>query len=317
MSSVPSIAPASALREKMHFVLSTAEKIILGKRNQVQLSLCALLADGHILIEDVPGVGKTTLVKFIVKATGLQSNRIQFTNDLLPADIIGTSIFDSATANFRFHKGPLFAEVVIADELNRATPKTQSACLQAMEERMVSVDGFNHPLPKPFFMIATQNPKEQAGTYDLPESQLDRFIMRIEMGYPDRDSERQLLKGLGRAFLIDQLEPLLTASEILAAQALVTKIFVSEPVLDYVQDILDYSRSQSSDHWGLSPRAGLALIRAAQAWAFLEGRDMVMPDDVQAVGVAVMGHRLNRSDELDSHRGIRLAEEILKSVNIE
>lgn len=317
MSSLQSSQKLAPLRHRFHEVLEAASEIILGKRQQVQLSVCALLADGHILVEDVPGVGKTTLVKFLVKAMGLQNSRIQFTNDLLPADIIGTSIYDTAKGKFHFHQGPLFSQVVVADELNRATPKTQSACLQAMEERSVSVDGVTYRLPQPFFLIATQNPREQAGTYDLPESQLDRFLMRLEMGYPDRESERALLKGQNRMVLLEELKPVVSVEEILQAQKQVTQIFVSDAVYDYVQDILDFSRSQSADHWGLSPRAGLALIRAAQAWAYLEGRDMVLPDDVQAVGVAVMGHRLNRADELDSQRGVRLAQDILNQVSVD
>lgn len=298
-------------------ILEQAEQVILGKRKQVQLALCAFLADGHILVEDVPGVGKTTLVKFLVKITGLQSHRIQFTNDMLPADIIGTSIFDASQGEFRFHKGPLFSQIVVADELNRATPKTQSACLQAMEEGSVSIDGKTYDLGRPFFLIATQNPREQAGTYDLPESQLDRFLMRLEMGYPDRQSERVLLQGQSRSLMLDQITPLINMHEILESQKRVQAVFVSEAVLDYVQDILDKSRSQSVDQWGLSPRAGLALLRAAKAWAFLEGRDMVLPDDVQAVGIAVMGHRLNRSDERDSKQGLRMAEEILSTLAVD
>ncbi|MCB0411570.1 MAG: MoxR family ATPase [Bdellovibrionales bacterium] len=301
---------------KIQEVLTASEKIILGKSKQVKLALCALLADGHLLVEDVPGVGKTTLVQFLVQATGLKSLRIQFTNDLLPADILGTSVFDSRTSSFSFHTGPIFTQIVIADELNRATPKTQSATLQAMEERMVSVDGKTYPLPKPFFLVATQNPREQAGTYGLPESQLDRFLLRIEMGYPDRNSERDLLRGESRAVLVSNMSPILDAETILTAQDEVSRVFVSEPILDYVQDLLDYSRNQGGELWGLSPRAGLALLKAARAWAYLEGRNMVLPDDVQSVGVAVMGHRLNRSEEFDSKRGHRLAEKILSEVPV-
>ncbi len=297
--------------------LRVANEVILGKSTQVELAFCCLLARGHLLIEDVPGVGKTTLVKFLSRGLSLQESRIQFTNDLLPADIIGTSIFDESKGTFSFHKGPIFGEIIIADELNRATPKTQSACLQAMEERQVSVDGKTYPLPVPFFMVATQNPREQAGTYALPESQLDRFLMRIEMGYPDRASEKALLKGQTRSALLNDLKHVMKPSDVIRFQDMVQEIFVSDQIVDYIQDILDQSRSAVIEHYGLSPRCGLSLIQAAKAWAFMHGRDMVLPEDVQAVAVAVMGHRLNRVDDLDSSRGVKIASEIIANVRVD
>ena len=297
--------------------LKLSETVILGKTEQVQLAFCCLLARGHLLIEDVPGVGKTTLVKFLSRALNLQESRIQFTNDLLPADIIGTSIYEADKGSFSFHKGPIFGEIIIADELNRATPKTQSACLQAMEERYVSVDGGSYPLPEPFFVVATQNPREQAGTYPLPESQLDRFLMRIEMGYPDRNAEKSLLKGEKRSDLISNIQPVMNGQDLIQFQKQVEEVFVSDQVIDYVQDILDQSRSSAVEHYGLSPRCGLSLIQSSRAWAFMHGRDMVLPEDIQAVAVAVMGHRLNRGDDLDSTRGVKVAKEIIGNVRID
>lgn len=297
--------------------LKLSETIILGKSEQVQLAFCCLLAKGHLLIEDVPGVGKTTLVKFLARALSLKESRIQFTNDLLPADIIGTSIYNPEDGKFSFHKGPIFGEIIIADELNRATPKTQSACLQAMEERYVSVDGGSYPLPNPFFVVGTQNPREQAGTYPLPESQLDRFLMRIEMGYPDRAAERVLLTGDKRSDMISHVKPVMNGKDLLDFQQLADDVFVSDKVVDYVQDILDQSRSAAVDHYGLSPRCGLSLIQAAKAWAFMHGRDMVLPEDIQTVAVPVMGHRLNRGDDLDSTRGVKVAKEIISNVRID
>ncbi len=305
------------LNETLNRLFSEMDHIILGKNHQLKLVLVALLSEGHILIEDIPGVGKTTLVKLMAQALGLRTRRIQFTNDLLPSDILGTSIFDSSSKTFRFHPGPIFSEIVIADELNRATPKTQSACLQAMEERKVSIDGVTHELPKPFFLVATQNPREQIGTYSLPESQLDRFLMRIEIGFPDRKSENELLKGESRADLLDRLEPILNTTQLLDLQQQAKKIHVSDNLVRYVQDILDYSRSQSDRHYGLSPRAGLAIIAASRSWAFLDGRHMVLPEDVQAIGPSVIGHRLNRSEDSNFKSGLEFAREIFEKVSVD
>lgn len=316
LSSLKAKTQSSKAREIDDFI-ALANEVILGKATQVELAFCCLLAKGHLLIEDVPGVGKTTLVKFLSRSLSLKESRIQFTNDLLPADIIGTSIFEEGKSSFSFHKGPIFGEIIIADELNRATPKTQSACLQAMEERQVTVDGQTYQLPNPFFVVATQNPREQAGTYPLPESQLDRFLMRIEMGYPDRESEKALLKGLSRSTLIENLKAVMTPQDVIRFQSLVQQVAVSDRIIDYVQDILDQSRGALVEHYGLSPRCGLALIGASKAWAFMQGRSMVLPEDIQAVGVSVMGHRLNRGDDLDSSRGVNIAKEILAHVRVD
>ncbi len=294
-----------------------AQKIILGKEHQLRLALCALLAEGHVLIEDVPGVGKTTLVKTLAKLLGLKDSRIQFTNDLLPADILGTSVFDAIGSKFSFHPGPIFGQIVIGDELNRATPKTQSALLQAMEEQRVTIDGITHTLPKPFFVVATQNPSEQTGVYPLPESQLDRFLMRIDIGYPDRQAERELLKGEKREQLLHQATAVMSPEDLLRLQGLVMRVLAAEPIVNYVQDLLDYSRARPQEMQGLSPRSGLALIRAAKSWAFLQGRNLVLPEDVQAIAPSVMSHRLNRRDMSSSLSGEQLARQILANVDVE
>ncbi len=294
-----------------------AESVILGKTHQLRLALCALLADGHVLIEDLPGVGKTTLVKTFAALLGLRPTRIQFTNDLLPADIVGTSVFDAKSQRFVFHPGPIFGQIVIADELNRATPKTQSALLQAMEERRVTVDGITHELPKPFFVVATQNPSEQMGTYPLPESQLDRFLLRIEMGFPNRQAETELLKGERREVLLNSLAAALNPEQLQEWQAQVGKVHVSGNLVRYLQDLLDYTRSRPHEMQGLSPRAGLAWLRAARAWAFLQQRQIVLPDDIQAVGPAVMAHRLRPGQKGGSQRGNELASQVLSSVPVE
>jgi MoxR-like ATPase len=237
-------------------------------------------------------VGKTTLAHVLAKVLGLQFKRIQFTADLLPADILGVSIYQPEGKNFVFHPGPLFAQLVLADEINRATPKTQSALLEAMEEHQVTADGLTHKLPEPFFVIATQNPHHLIGTFPLPESQLDRFLMRIEMGYPDRAAERALLKGRDRRELVESLQPVISADKLASLQQLATRVHVAEPLLDYVQNLLDATRRAGEFAEGLSPRAGLSLLAAARAWAMLHGRDMVLPEDVQMVAPCVIAHRL-------------------------
>jgi len=276
-------------------LLDTANTVILGKRHQLKLAVCCLLARGHLLIEDIPGVGKTTLAHTLANLLGLQYQRIQFTSDLLPADIIGSSIFDGKTHNFRFQPGPIFHQMILADEINRSTPKAQSALLEAMEEHQVTVEGETRPLPEPFFVIATQNPLTQIGTFALPESQLDRFLMRIELGYPDSHSERALLKGEERHLLLEKLPACLRAGELRAIQSEVKQIFVSEALLDYLQALIRFTRESAHYANGLSPRAGLALLNAARSWAFLDHRDAVLPEDVQAVLPAVVGHRLHLS----------------------
>jgi MoxR-like ATPase len=280
-------------------LLYSANEIILGKPYKIRLALCCLLARGHLLIEDIPGVGKTTLAHTLAKLLGLNYQRIQFTSDILPADILGTSVFDAKNHEFKFHPGPIFNQMVLADEINRATPKAQSALLEAMEEQHVTVEGTTYPLPNPFFVIATQNPSHQIGTFPLPESQLDRFLMRIELGYPDHEAERQLLKGQNRHKLIESLEVKLPSELLLSMQQSVTEVYVSNALLDYCQAIISFTRTSPDYHYGLSPRAGLALLNAAKAWAFMDRRDAVLPEDIQAILAAVAGHRL-RSGNNDS-----------------
>lgn len=266
--------------------------VVLGKERQIQLSLCCLLADGHLLLEDLPGMGKTTLSHALAQVLGLQYRRVQFTSDLLPADILGASIFDRDSNAFQFLPGPIFTQVLLADEINRSTPKTQSALLEAMEERQVTIEGKTRPLPQPFFVIATQNPLEQLGTWPLPESQLDRFLMRISLGYPERAAERLLLAGNGRRQLALKLPALLTARQLALLQQTAAAIHVAEPLLDYVQDLVAATRSGQWFDQGLSPRAGIALLRAARAHALIAGRNYVAPDDVRAVLVPCAAHRL-------------------------
>lgn len=304
------------MKETVDKITSQINQVILGKEREVRLVFTCLLAKGHLLIEDIPGVGKTTLAQALARTLGLSYNRVQFTSDLLPADIIGTSIFDRNTQDFRFHKGPLFQQMVLADELNRATPRTQSALLEAMEERQVSVDGVTHPLPNPFFVIATQNQRYHVGTFPIPESQLDRFLMRIHLGYPNSNAERQLLVGEYRGDILKRLEPVITIETLLEMQVQVPKVHISDAILDYIQDIIAHSRSGSHHYLGLSPRAGIALVRASQAWALTEGRDMVIPEDVQAVSGNVLEHRLDPEGSKVKHKGNPAAEQLIKMIAI-
>jgi MoxR-like ATPase len=291
-------------------------RIILGKEHQIRLGLACLLARGHLLIEDIPGVGKTTLAHALAQAIGLSYQRIQFTSDLLPADIIGVSIFDRNTSTFRFHKGPIFSQLVLADEVNRATPKAQSALLEAMEEQQVTADGQTYPLAAPFFVIATQNPSYQIGTYPLPESQLDRFLMRIELGFPDPVLERQLLLGQDRRDLLAQCSATITPQQLLILQNAVPRVHVSEALLDYVQAIVRYTRETPAFESGLSPRAAIGLLRAAQAWALIQDHTGVIPEDLQAVLPAVVGHRLKLKDDSTSRAPSETGRLVLEAVAV-
>lgn len=283
--------------EGLHQVVEQVSGIILGKETQIRLTLTCLLARGHLLIEDLPGVGKTTLAHALANSLGLRFQRIQFTSDLLPADIIGVSIFDRQAETFKFHPGPIFASMILADEVNRATPKAQSALLEAMEEHQVTTEGETRELPEPFFVIATQNPSYQVGTFPLPESQLDRFLMCLRLGYPDMRAERSLLEGRDRRDMMTELKRCLTADELLALQQSVRAVFAAPALYDYLQAIIAHTRQSPEFVTGLSPRAGLNLLHAARAWALLDGRTHVLPEDVQAVLPSVVGHRLQASGQ--------------------
>ncbi|MDO8413607.1 MAG: AAA family ATPase [Gallionellaceae bacterium] len=299
----------------LHNVIHQAEQIILGKSHQIRLALACLLARGHLLIEDIPGVGKTTLAHVLARSLGLQFQRIQFTSDMLPADILGVSVFQRGSNDFKFHPGPIFAQMILADEVNRATPKTQSALLEAMEEQQVTIEGITRSLPTPFFVIATQNPVHQVGTFPLPESQLDRFLLCIQLGYPDAQAERNLLAGVERREMVTKLMPQMEAAELLSLQQQTREVFVSPALLDYVQAILRYTRESAHYVYGLSPRAGLSLLAAARAWALLDGRKAVMPEDIQAVLPGVANHRLQTVHEGQTAVD-KLAKELIAAVAI-
>jgi len=300
------------LLQEVNTSLKQLNQIILGKEEQVKLALSCILAAGHLLVEDLPGMGKTTLAHALAKVLGLEYKRVQFTSDLLPADLIGSAVFDAKNASFTFHPGPVFSSIFLADELNRATPKAQSALLEAMEEGQVSVDGETYPLPSPFFVIATQNPQSQSGTFPLPESQLDRFMFRLSLGYPDPKVEREILMGGKGRVAIDQVKQVLSRESLLKIQALVPQVKVSEALLDYVQRLIAQTRQDDLCQLGLSPRGALALMKSAQCWALIHGRNHVLPEDVQAVFVAVVGHRIIGKKET---QGDQLARHVLQSVD--
>jgi MoxR-like ATPase len=289
-------------QHKLKTLLNQLNTVIVGKPTQIQDCVACLLAGGHLLIDDVPGVGKTTLAHALARTFGLQFSRVQFTSDLMPSDLSGVSIYERGKEAFVFHPGPIFAQVLLADEINRASPKTQSALLEAMEEKQVTIEGETRVLPQPFFVIATQNPLDQVGTYALPESQMDRFLMRISLGYPDRAAERELLQGGDRRAVVDQLPSLLSAQELAQLQAQVLTVHAAGPLLDYVQDLIAATRSGQWFLQGLSPRAGIAVVRAAKAQALLSGRNYVAPDDVQAILPQTIAHRLIAVG--DSGRGV-------------
>ena len=293
---------------KLNAIVAQAGHVILGKEREIRLAVACLIARGHLLIEDIPGVGKTTLAHVLARILGLSFQRVQFTSDLLPADILGISVYDRRSGSFDFHPGPIFTQLVLADEVNRATPKTQSALLEAMEERQVSQDRVTRDLPDPFFVIATQNPSHSVGTFPLPESQLDRFLMRIKLGYPNPKAERALLRGSDRRALVNAIEPELEVSELLEIQQQVQAVHMSDALLDYLQDVIALTRSSPEFGSGLSPRAGLALLHCSQAWAFMEDRKHVLPEDVQAVLPSVVNHRLRE--------GATSAEELLRRVPV-
>lgn len=294
--------------------LTAIERVILGKSTQVRLCLACLLARGHLLIEDVPGVGKTTLAQALARVLGLEWTRLQFTSDLLPADIVGVSIFDRTTQKFQFRRGPVFTQLLLADEVNRASPKAQSALLEAMEERQVSVEGVSYGLPEPFFVVATQNPHEQLGTYRLPESQLDRFLMRVSLGYPDPTSERRVLMQGERRDRLNETHAVLSPADVKALQLEARQVFVSDSLLDYLQALVARTRAELS--LGLSPRAAQGLLYAAQAWALIHEEEAVMPEHVQAVFPAVAGHRLEPRDGEGATSGSEFAGALLKAVPI-
>ena len=302
------------MRARLEVCLRAVNEVLLGKQSQVQLAMACLLARGHLLIEDLPGMGKTTLSHTLARVMGLEFQRIQFTSDLLPGDILGTSVFDKDTGQFVFHPGPIFAELVLADEINRATPKSQSALLEAMEEGQVTIEGATRPLPDPFFVIATQNPVSSGGTFTLPESQLDRFLMRLSLGYPAKAAEKALLLGDSRRELLARLEPVLDRATLIAIQEAVAQVRVSDALVDYVLRLVEATRTQPQFAWGLSPRGSLALLAAARAWAYLDDRDYVIPEDVQAVLPSVAGHRLCERADAAGHGGGALVQWLLREV---
>jgi MoxR-like ATPase len=300
----------------LHRAVDSLETVILGKPTQVRLCLACLLARGHLLIEDVPGVGKTTLAHALAHVLGLSWQRVQFTSDLLPADIIGVSVFDRASQQFHFRQGPIFTQVLLADEVNRASPRTQSALLEAMEERQISADASTYRLPEPFFVVATQNPHEQLGTFALPESQLDRFLMRVTLGYPDAAHERELLRGGERREMLPEIAPALTPEVVIRIQNHIRNIYVADAVLDYAQALIARTRNRMDLKLGLSPRAGQGLIRAARAWTHLASRTAVLPDDIQDVLAAVVAHRLERREPNGSSDGLAIANELIEAVPV-
>ena len=302
--------------QQLDRIIDSISSVLLGKEHQVRLALTCLLARGHLLIEDLPGMGKTLLAHTLAQVLGLNFNRLQFTSDLLPSDVVGVSIFDKSTASFRFMPGPIFSEILLADEINRATPKSQSALLEAMEEHQVTIDGETMALPEPFFVIATQNPVSQMGTYPLPESQLDRFFMRIHIGYPEPEAERVLLERGDQRNVLKTIKPLLDTEQLTQLQNAVENVRASASLIDYLQRLIHFSRNQNEYAFGLSPRGALALLNSARAWAILQHRDHVIPEDIQAVLPSVVEHRLRASADHTGHGGAALAQKLLANVDV-
>jgi MoxR-like ATPase len=311
-----SVSQGGAVERNVDAAVAEIGKALLGKEQQIRLALCCMFSGGHLLIEDLPGMGKTTLSHALARAFGLEYNRIQFTSDLLPADILGISVFDQGSGNFTFHPGPVFSQLVLADEINRTTPKTQSALLEAMEEGQVTIEGQTRKLPQPFFVIATQNPVTLSGTFPLPESQLDRFLMRLHLGYPHQQAERKLLERDGLGAGSEPVSQCLSAADVEAFRRLSAQVHTSESLLDYVQRLIAYTRNREEFHYGLSPRGSLALMRAAKTWALMSGRKHVIPEDVQTVLPAVVEHRLRAVTDEDGHTGASLAQRLLGEVDV-
>ena len=316
MTAAPQAVPSPDVHAALADVIQAANRIILGKENAIRLALACLIARGHLLIEDQPGVGKTMLANALARTLGLSFHRIQFTSDMLPADILGAAVYNRDTGSFTFHPGPIFSQVILADEVNRATPRTQSALLEAMEERQVTTEGETRPLPRPFFVIATQNPSNQVGTFPLPESQLDRFMMRLRLGYPDNRAERDLLKGRDRREMLAETVSAMTSADLETLQCQVAGIHISDALLDYLQDLLEFSRVSAEYFSGLSPRAGLAILRCAQAWALMHRRGHVLPEDVQAVLPSVIGHRLTAHEGQSDLTGTAAADRLIRQVPV-
>jgi MoxR-like ATPase len=297
-------------------VVGQISTVLLGKEQQVKLALTCLFSKGHLLVEDLPGMGKTTLAHALAKTLGLSYNRVQFTSDLLPADILGVTVYDRTAGSFEFHPGPIFCQLLLADEINRTTPKTQSALLEAMEERQVTYDGETRKLPSPFFVIATQNPVTQAGTFPLPESQLDRFLMRIKLGYPDAAVERALFQGVDPRARLEAMSAAISPEDIASIQEAASKVHVSDAILDYLQRVVHFTRTQEEFAYGLSPRGALALLHCAKTWAFIEGHNHVLPEHVQIVMPSAIGHRLREKGGYDEVSGMALVEKILNTVDV-
>lgn len=315
MDTITDNKPDDRLKDRLRAAQGQVNALVLGKPHEVRLAFVALLAGGHLLIEDLPGLGKTTLAHALAATLGLGFQRVQFTSDLLPADVVGVSIYDTGNRSFEFHPGPVFSNILLADEINRAPPRTQSALLEAMAEQQVTIDGTTRALPAPFFVIATQNPVDLSGTYPLPDSQLDRFLLRLSMGYPSPDAERALLTGEDRRSLIANAKPMLLENEVLALQQSVNKVLASEALINYVQALLTRSRQHPGVRIGLSPRAGLALLRAARAHALLLGRHHVLPEDVQTLFVPLASHRLVGDGDVGD--GTKLAKSVLLAVPVD